>query len=420
MNAAVEATPFDAPSAPNRFMPVLGMAGATLAMVACSVYPGAAQPATSAEAGKRGPCVPSPPEDAARAAERCRIALEGGRVALVTYGVPQDSAAAVGKRIEAMVPRATGDIAHMLVSVVPFTPAATAALREATGERDCIDIADPTKYVAAAADKKMPLQDSHFVVGLSNEKSCTPGVGGVANTTGGRLADVLMGEGVDPSSEDFVNKAAAIAVHELLHLLGLGHSGRVLYDKTNLNGDMSQRIGRLFDLLAYLRDYTYQEYGGGASDVMSNTGGGRYIFPNILHIELLRQPAITLGADESRAQPLGTEWRSYDVDDLVTGTFATIKLATPVSLVDQSVVEATKGHVAGAHTFDTLALVPAGNELENGVTGLELVLYDSLGHNTASLGVLGEDGSGRISRITYGSQVIELQADNAMVRMHAV
>ncbi len=414
MIAPVEAVPCEVPPVLNRLMPVLGIAGAALAMAGC--YPGVAQPNTS-EAAQRGPCVPLQGEGATVAAKRCQVALADGRVALINYGVPQPTAEVVGRRMEAMVLRATGDIAHIKVKVVPLSADATDALQQAKGGRDCIDDRDSTKYVASVADSKMSLPGD-FVVGLSTENACTPGVGGSA--AGGRIADVLMGHNLDPSSEDFVTKAASIAVHELLHLFGLGHSGRLLHDKTDLSGDMSQRIGRLFDLLTYLREYTYQEYGGGASDVMSNTAGGAYVFPNLLHTELLRQPAITLGADESRAHPIGAEWQSYGVDELVSGAFATIKLAAPINLVDHSVVEATQGHIAGAHTFDTLALVPAGNELENGVTGLELVLYDSGGHNTASLGIIGEDGSGKVSRITYGSQIIEVQASDMKVRMHAV
>lgn len=349
-----------------------------------------------------GRCAPlyfDGPEMQTKAAKNCITAMNAGRVALVTFDIPREAATAVANGMESTIAEASKGLIDVTVEVVAATPAAKEEADQTMGMKGCVET-QIGSLVSQAAERTMPtvLQNHDFVMALSQYTSCEPNVGGVADLSTDRHADVFGFE-AGKKGED---RAISHASHELGHLYQLGHGGEVwVRTPDGSYSDLSIKLGKDVNLDTALVGSQYIVYGGESDgDIMGSMADVEHITPNPLALAVLQWPHVTLGKQPSPARAVGAAWTRLDVKAAKKDAFASVELTDPISLtVDDDVT----------HDFTKIGIVPVYNEYSGNVIS-KVTLYLSDGaNNTARLGNVWLDSSKGTTTITTGGQAIDVR-----------
>lgn len=299
-------------------------------------------------------------------AQFCLEQRQGGRIAMVGYGLDLTVLEQVEGPLERSIARTTGG--SIVMDVVPLAASRSAVAEQAAanGPVNCINdhnngntLADP----AIAADATMPeLQDYDLVLAVTKAPSCKPR-GGVAQLAKGRHMTTYA-NAMDQAPD--IGRIGKTSLHEFLHQQGLGHFGTFIGD---INGDGDYRHLELeedqddvvVNLGTYLRNGEYVEYavtsdnpmGGGLDDPESAR-----LSP--LQTEALDWPDQALGRDrdylETRLDENGAEV-VLTGPSAEEGRFVTMPLAEPVAYRDPAYT-GEQGESGHNITFDRLVVLP--------------------------------------------------------------
>lgn len=215
-------------------------------------------------------------------------------VVLVNFGLSDVKARWLAAEVERIVSDVTDGLIMLDVAVVGASPNAIALLGELT-PNECVE-PEPRKYAAFAADAAMEeLRQFDKILAVTGRSSCA-GLGGQADLGNQRYADVYDSSLLSSSS------LAEVTVHELLHLLGLGHLGSI-FDPVGLSiqDHVAWNDGRpvTIDLVEHLEDeFTYYlAYHSEAGNIMADSWTGEPLDP--LQQYVLEWPNRALGLEVS-------------------------------------------------------------------------------------------------------------------------
>jgi len=217
----------------------------------------------------------------------CKAVYEDMDVAIVNYALDEDAAEAIAKSLEARVEDMTARVMNLEVTVI--TPSDEAiALHAQESPDNCIDYtkeADYGSYIANAVMPELNAYDS--IVGLEAMPSCNETVGGVASGGHYRYAEAF-----NVSDESNPAIVTTIAAHELLHLYGIGHSGALHNEDTDISDWFQRRESQhitSLDIPTYVAGGSYAEYQ--SAEVMGYpTDTPEYDKLNPIHISELLWP----------------------------------------------------------------------------------------------------------------------------------
>lgn len=380
-------------------------------------------PSTTAESSEAvlrslpGPvCVRPAETDAARKVRertrRCQQAQTTGRIALVGFGIEPNLLDRISQGVQKGLPISTAGAITASVEAMPASAKATTLFsREIMG--DCIDGADELA-APKAADKAMHLKKDSMVVGLSSLRLCTSGFKGLAEVPG-RHAGVFD---VKESDEDSVRVDINAAIHEILHLYGLGHAGSMERDDYTWMVHASEPDSVL-DLDRYLANCKYNEYDSSSVMGYATASSPASILLDAPQRNSLTWPNVVLG--DKNASPLHKAVNGQfeiTASQAANGHFGVVKLDESVSF---------KYGDKHEKTFDGIAFVPEigmfgeeDGQRKTYVAGAKIFLVSDGGATTAMLGTVESFGlySGTQTRIyRLGSQQLELSFDGSGLKV---
>lgn len=340
---------------------VVAAAGATvttLAVGGCGTFEApAAVPACAKSESDTSPHI------AKLAAQTC-LKGRAGLIALVGYGTGPEQLSAEADAIKVAVKSSTGGLVNVTVVPIAASPESQDALHESTQLSGCVD---KNNLAAEIANEEQGLGKYAAVVALTTLKSCVNGISGMANSLPGRYADVY-----NVSANSKIAPIAYVATHELLHIYGLGHHGEVIFPNDASPQTLEKKhmtpSGAL-DMNTFLAQCRFAEYSNAATSPRDVQGMGfeyehtkpenNYLSPDQATLtpiqrDMLRWPELVLDKNAPvKNHHIVDGTVNYSPIEYKNGEFATIDLATPITLTNKSEAEG-----AAAHTYNKVAFLP--------------------------------------------------------------
>lgn len=342
-------------------------AAAALLLGACSVGESEAYPLPE-NSPICSPALADQPQSAAEeAARRCIDVMQSGRLALVTFDMPQESAQTIADDASQIMQEATEGRIQMDVEALPASPQAQEVVEDINGEAGCVDSGGWTSVIA---DEVMQLGDYDQVISMSNLPACDESIDGIA-TLGGRYGEVFM------PGEMSVQRAVAVFLHEWGHLYGFLHEGTA---QQQLGGYVGADINprEVFDLAAHLANARYVEY---SPLELMGSGGTTPVISDVNLARLRWTEEVLTG--ETVVYEMGAEPVTLTVDDVRNRGFARLDLDEPATATYEREGEPYQV------TFDNLIVTPTALLFaypEDGIIGGKLILENSQGHGTVTIG----------------------------------
>ncbi len=265
------------------------------------------------------------------------------------------------------------------VKVVEPSAVATEIFQSAAYKNTCENIDNSYgygSYIAAAVMPQMASFDK--IIGYSLLPACNQSpITGSALMGDHRYADIL---GSDPLTNQLTG------THELLHLYGLGHSGELLSNSTDLFGNMypgndPEPQFTDIDLDAYVRKGSYFEYG--SPDIMGSVSGVIMGQPlNPVHEAILDWThRFTHRPETVPVEDLADGDVSFSITDTDPSTVVVLQLRNPLNAPQTS----TNTEFGAGQVFNWITFTPYINgTLLMGVT----VSLSSEENSAATLGPL--------------------------------
>lgn len=225
-------------------------------------------------------------------AQACLELYKQTNVALINYSLSHKKAKKLADGIEAIVERATKHRINIDIAVIEPSAAARRLFKKLNPD-GCVELEEGIWQLGAySAAATMPsLATSDKVIGTSTEEPCKGDIAGIAYTVPyNRYAEIFNSK---QAVEDIPYAThAEVGAHELLHLFGLHHAGRLLQGESL--EDAARRQSKL-DLNKYIKEGVWLEYGDGSNIMGSsvNPGSGEL---NAAQLEMLDWPHAILSA----------------------------------------------------------------------------------------------------------------------------
>lgn len=314
---------------------------------------------------KAGVCAePAPgssPESMITMAPACKLVTEGGKIALIGFGVDQNRLIVLAGAAKRLITRTYQG--RVIVDVAPMvaTPQAAELHASRASSPDCTDDIIPpavttpspddnTLEAARASDEAMDLNEYDLVIAATAQPACSGALG--RGEVPGRYSEVYSVTDNDSGAE------VGIA-HEVGHNLGFEHVSDVVYVGPDTGGPLGE--GPLvdynfwdlaaerppFDLDAYLASCQIQEYAAShgqseerksgkaddfAQEFTENVMGGNSIggnpTMNPVQLDVLRKQ----GDSTTRERAIAKEWVTFRQNDSEAGYYGTITLDRPVAV----------------------------------------------------------------------------------------
>lgn len=346
-------------------------------------------------------------------ATACVELYENTEVAIVPFGVKSKDAEAIADEIETSFEEITDGKIQIDITVVEPDIATLDAYAEANDAEDCIEINDYNTYGSYIASEAMTKLDKYDkILALNAINACTPFIGGVASIFTNRHAEVfnvqddwdalVANNGKQRYEHQYdsgfifvsqLNSPVGIGNHELLHLFGVGHNGKIYgnYDvksewqSLNYSVMKAGKDNTPFKLDEYLSYASYSEYD--SSNVMGHPDMDDNRELGIMNEYVLDWPNRVLGDEQSvRVSQLTMGTVEFNLN-IGKPQVAVLELDTPLILGGNT--ELGKNSTEYTHEFTKLIFTPMhdGHDPFSGTYGVEVWVMDA-GNNAASLGYI--------------------------------
>lgn len=358
-------------------------------------------------------------------AEACAQEYSDAHIALVNYSLTPRDAEYLADNAELLIEAATQDIIDVDIDIVPASNVAQADFRNVTKATEvtkgnstrfmCVDTSDIANYSSHIADKHMPqLAQYDKVIGLTSYSSCEANVAGIA-VMGGRHAEVFRASSMSEGT----------AIHELLHLFGLGHSSGIKWAKGKDWNTFwykgSPETDATIDVTEQLLGSELRPYAGG--DVMGGSGAMNKLQLSAMQQARLEEPLRELGEETTIAEHDLTTGPITYTDDNLNNSLAVYRLKNPLSWHGK---EEGSEQVIVDKKFSQVSLVPElaypfNDSYEEPQKQVSVYLLDDT-NNVTELGIMPfEDINGKeVSRtMVFGDEkiVVTAKSDNLTIRV---
>jgi hypothetical protein len=348
------------------------------------------------------------------------VAAEGGRIAVVNFGVDNVAVEATVQQSETALPAVTAGVVHPTLEVLPATKEAEAAFAAATADKGCEDAESPVEFASYAAETTMTdkLKQYDAIVAVTSEALCNPDERGIADGIRRHNADVQSGSA--GGSTDTPSELARRMVHEVLHLYGVGHSGTIHSRGGDIfsdlyGNDITMQVGAL-NLDTYLAkdNAEYNEYGDDTSVMGSVTAENvSRTTLNPVNQSVLSRPEQIVDGQPQSDHSTESGPASITLAEAKKGAFITVELQQPIQLEGWE--------LKSRQVFDHLALVPRidtvpGTKPDMWAVGINLINSSNV---VASLGLLYRDSKApnKPFIITSGNQKISLTLSSGSLKV---
>lgn len=331
-----------------------------------------------------------------------------GKVALVYVGINAEQANDLSSDIEELASIALDGMGLDVVPVMPNDEAMTRFM--SVNPESCINMFDVNRLLSRIADDEMDLSGYSRVVGVAPMSSCNKeeAVGGIAHTEDhGRYSMVLSTLSSGDESTRPYTDTARIAVHELGHSYGLGHSG-LIGNNVFFNLALNNDLGSININEIVTRNPLY-EYG----DHSSVMGSGIVSLDSV-QIRRLRQSDVIIEHSKDLQSVLNGTELVYE-DDTPSHSYAALKLSKPIEL---KTADAVIDRGSSICTFDQLTLEPVFGIGDTGYTAVEVTMANSATSQTAHLGyIIDNENRTEPIDIEIGSQKILVSITDKSIRV---
>jgi hypothetical protein len=284
-------------------------------------------------------------------AQACERIEKQGKVLIVNFGSTTSDVKKIRETTQDLLQNTTKSTVEMTVSAVEATASAKKAHQDATRDTTC-ELHDTAQWAATAAVATMPMtKDSDIVIALSDKQSCSR----LAGTYYGNLVEVFVNPELNNKISG-INQLTNASLHEIFHIVGLGHAGTLDGNKSGMFEYISSHKPGGFNVNKYLAKNNYfQEYGD-AGNIMAINNPYSYSLPILAPVQLddLQWPELTLrgqkGEIVSGARKVDAEGVQLMPEYTQHGTYGVLDLRQPYELVNADTDE--------SKLFDRIAFVP--------------------------------------------------------------